>query len=579
FERPAQPFWEQWFNFLHSRGLHCWNEDAARTTPWLLNEKLKSKFPALLASKYHEICNEIAHKAATYRNLKHANTEFQKLITERHEKLAIPDCPFWMSSGTAKILLVAAHPKIDMPIAEPTAHDHCFLYSTLRKTAPLHNKPWGSHIPIQWYMGTEHSEDKIRRFSLSLHLAHMMGAKLIYSESGLFKFVQYKRLDYDHPISRQARDAIRSFYIHTQLHPIPKPAKPLANINLLYGNLDSFFFFHDHTPIDTGKSNNRQLWYKWPFTHEDHAWQAARTLFPPTNNNELKGYPTDTHEPRFSSNPFGSVDIIPIADLLKNTLPLTILLGRNIMTPQILRSLTTYVKNGGTLFLSLHHFNTNPNPTTAPKYNPTQIAQLLGHQLRFTTTPKIHTHHLGKGTVHCYTGSRPMGHPTVRPFIDDCLRQLATQHRPAIHLTNNQPVYIQQYDLGNQVTQLNLLNLNWKHPHLPTCANLSLNGTTYPLPIPFGPPTFLVATPTFAIIPHSSTTQIYNFEGHDSAYSFSATGSGFETFTILQSPNHAITDLLIDGLPAPFYPTAQNENILKFSVPLTRQRAITIHHT
>ena len=293
------------------------------------------------------------------------------------------------------------------------------------------------------------------------------------------------------------------------------------------------------------------------------------------------------------------------------------------MTNAAHQTLTRYVKNGGTLFLSVHHFNTNPVPDQPPaSFNNGNLTELAGITLKTraplirvqriqdvpndivslphksypglsafpitthknvtilaldpkTKSPLLIAHRLGKGRVICYTGQTPMGNLQVRPFVDDVIQSLARTARPEIHLTNDAPIYLQQYRLNN-VTQLFLLNINWKFPNHIERADLAIAGKTFPIDVPGGAPTILYHLPTVTVFAASPLTQIYELCADPHAVAFTAGGKNLETFTLLA--HRPVRRILLGAREIPFFHLPYRPDILQFSCDLTRPQPITVEH-
>jgi hypothetical protein len=404
-----------------------------------------------------------------------------------------------------------------------------------------------------------------------------------------------------------------------------------SSINVLYGNLDSAYFYPDHIPLDTDKSQGlRRLWYKWERTAEDFGWMAAQNLFRPLRQEGLKGYPGDrATNPWFSSNPFGGVDIISVNDVLKSPLKVSFILGRNIMTDDVHQQLLTYVSNGGTLFMTAHQCNTQLDPdqertffrdgdfselcgfslaggdapvsaiaTTAttlfawpksryvPNTGDTELRALrirtsgctVLAQDEATGVPLLVSRTVGKGTVICYVGSTPLGHEPLRVFVDDLVKSIAATARPEVYLANDAEVYTQEWrttENGITLAKIFLLNINWttEFPH--EVARLAVGSKTLDVEVPLGPPRVLYRVDRCCFGATSPYTQIWDVRTTSTSLRFKALGRDFDTFTCLLATG-TLQRVTVDGVVTPHGRSCERQDIATFACDLNAVREIEL---
>ncbi|MDR3109869.1 MAG: hypothetical protein LBU65_09320 [Planctomycetaceae bacterium] len=150
------------------------------------------------------------------------------------------------------------------------------------------------------------------------------------------------------------RRTMKEFYDFVRTHPRPADS-PESKIALLLGNGDSWVgMFHSGFAVwaqhQTAEKNPL-----WRYGDPERTWQSAMNVFFPT--------PVDTVKP-YSNNwvggsPYGQTDVVGIDEEIRcgelSRYDFAAFAGWNSMVPELLPVLDDYVKNGGTLFLSVPH--------------------------------------------------------------------------------------------------------------------------------------------------------------------------------------------------------------------------------
>jgi len=154
--------------------------------------------------------------------------------------------------------------------------------------------------------------------------------------------------DIDSSECRGFREKAKQFYGYAKSHP-RSDQKPSVEIGLVYGNLEGTTMTSADNVVD---GYTRRIWQQ-----DGEAWKP--TIENGWNNlSEMITTPGHPHRGklcRYSGTPYGQMDIVPIRapiDVLQKYKTL-MFLGWNTMTSEIYGKLKEYVKNGGTLFMSL----------------------------------------------------------------------------------------------------------------------------------------------------------------------------------------------------------------------------------
>lgn len=253
--------------------------------------------------------------------------------------------------------LYAVEAGVDGLLCEPVSNTS-LLYGAARGSG----RPFGAHIPGDWYFGYPHNEKTVRRLELALWLGYCYGGNALYIESSLFKTNAHDRNDWEDAYCRQVREILRRFYRFTTLD--DRRGAPEVSLALIYGNLESLFWMDDDRIPETFDMGNwdRAHWGLPGETPHRRMWKASEAWLPrvPVDN-----YRTESLTKMFTGTPFGTVDVVP------PTAPLTpyqvvAFLGWNTMTEAIYQNLIRFVRGGGILFLCGCHLDTRVDAQAAP---------------------------------------------------------------------------------------------------------------------------------------------------------------------------------------------------------------------
>jgi len=267
-----------------------------------------------------------------------------------YEREELGGGPLWDVDGgcTFKYHLQAG---IDCLLLEEMVGDTTLMAAALRGAARAYGKSWAAHVAMACYGGVALDAFWLKRFKISLLFDFISGCNLIYPESGHFTYVQGDEIyAFSSPEMVSARKILREFNQFARIHSRPTGG-PRVKLGFVYGNMDGFPGLW-----------NKYVWGqygadKWLFGSAEQSWELLNDVF-------RKGRWDDENiqgETDFGGNPpFGQYDVVPIeapAEAL-NEYSALVFLGWNTMTEEIYAKLEAYVEQGGHLFMSIPHFNT-----------------------------------------------------------------------------------------------------------------------------------------------------------------------------------------------------------------------------
>jgi hypothetical protein len=291
----------------------------------------------------------------------------------------------------------------DIPLVEDFAFRHLNMASALSRglyrqfDLPL----WGSHMAHEHYswipLGSKH---KFALLEAAMYQKYMAGCKMIINESGNWfveaslcedsprfefptvplsptevtwggkpplKFIPYikearryyNRIDYTAEPCRRYRQVTSDFYNFVKANGTPE-GQPQTTLAIAKGNYD--LCNHTFSPNNAvaGAYSLAELNPAWFEAAPEMGWNIVKDVFYPTRP-VLGPYPNHF----LSGTPYGLVDIVTFAedridaDFLVRNYKALLFAGWNTSSARQYDILTQYVRNGGTLFLSIPHLSTN----------------------------------------------------------------------------------------------------------------------------------------------------------------------------------------------------------------------------
>lgn len=339
------------------------------------------------------------HRETTVANLKALAENFlqdvRNVVRNRKEK----GWPRLMVTGGIAMLDYEIMGGIEIPAPEDFAAPHININSALaRGLYRQFNLPlWGTDLAHEHYSFLPYSSRyKMPLLTASLYLKYMSGCKMIIVESGnwwqqsdhvedtLMHRVpkldfgsinindphlsaphvkearkHYPNINYDSQVCRAYRRHISDFYDFLKANGTPA-GQPAACIAAIKGNLD-FVGPGNYNPnaVIAGQNQQAEKDLRWMHHYPERSWGIFENTFYPQP--PVLG---EHHNPFLSGTPYGITDIVsfastPDADFLTKNYAALLFTGWNTCTAEQYKALVEYVRNGGTLFVSIPHLSTN----------------------------------------------------------------------------------------------------------------------------------------------------------------------------------------------------------------------------
>ena len=296
---------------------------------------------------------------------------YMKLLEQTKNKYATKSG--LSSVGSASLLCVyEASAGFDRVTIEPVSNIN-ILTGAVRATGC---RMWGAHVPTDWYFGSPTDEVKSRKFLLAMQYLYLNGADYVYAENSLFKTNAFDRTDWDDKFCITNRKYLRDFYDYTVRN--PRLGTLRTNLAVVYGNNEFFMWHHDDRMAELTDTVvwDKTLWGKWGNSTHHKCWRAIDAWLPLADHQNV--FEGRVNKRLFSGSPYGSVDVVAHSG---NFTPYKAVafLGWNTWEDSQLQTLTDFVKNGGTLFISHCHFNKTDRCDAPMEYADSElISSLIG---------------------------------------------------------------------------------------------------------------------------------------------------------------------------------------------------------
>lgn len=213
---------------------------------------------------------------------------------------------------------------------------------------------FGVHLALQWSTFPHNTEQRYRRFLLSMYIPYLHGVTDINTEEGLWFMGAYS--EYHHRLSEPCnrhREQQRRFNQFVRTH--SRTGRFYTPIAFLHGRMDGWNGFLSY-----------HVWGMPLMKHSDEAesWKLLKVFYPLNfienyGFRKYGGISEDNHKPFgfFSGTPLGNVDVVPVEHGDLSRYAALIFAGYNAMSENELERLSAYVENGGTLVCSWAHFS------------------------------------------------------------------------------------------------------------------------------------------------------------------------------------------------------------------------------
>ncbi len=447
------------------------------------------------------------------------------------------------------------------------------LLAFLRGASSAYGKKTsGVHLALQWSTFPHDTEERYRRYMLSLYIPYMHGVTDINTEEGLWfmeaYYTYHNRLSAPCERNRKIKSDFNDF-INTH----SRTGKFYTPIAFIHGNLDGW--------------NGFGGLYSWgmpsmPFSEADESWKLMKVFYPQNTVRgngcsdtgaifEGKGKPCGV----FSGTPMGNVDAVPAehGDLSKYSL--LIFAGYNCMTEDILARVASYVKGGGKLIASWSHFTDTTLYEDIVDYNLNIIdseitRKLSADNVRFVTdtvdgekvtvckntpadasvikftdsgVPFVFSASYGKGEIFFVNTLYYPGNETVLPIYENLVKEESAKvlSSEPIKVSCDVDVQYTVYTQDNGTRHYYFTALDWyKEPDRLRTAEITFDGNSYPVNFVFGELVKVVTDGKRAVWPKDYTSEVIEITD---TY-FKAQGVGVQKFLV--ATNGSIKEYELD---------------------------------
>jgi Beta-galactosidase trimerisation domain len=435
---------------------------------------------------------------------------------------------------------------VDYTVAEIPNVGFTTVFSARGATQCCGRNRWGVHIASLWVLSNSpaYPPDRtyVNRNVLLAKLCYMLGARLIYPESGLFnlipasvigksrKCMEENRLQPDSVVQKGVRQAFRSV---SRLHALHRlPSEPVVHMAFMQGHLDPFCgTIRNGTAFRTPGLNA---------IFADRGWEIMELMLPRIL---IRGsHRTANLRQWMSGSPFGQFDIIPdfAGPDRMQSYPIVFIPGWNTMTEEAHERWKSYVDAGGTLVVSAMQLRTDDRHTAIPRFFRDgdlnelfgvelggigdelicceHVGHLAGSAKRFTFCERnrlyadldqsvspmgMRTHvtdaeivykdsetgapiltrkAYGRGEVYLFTTWEYPGHPCVFPLVREFLSGLLDAKRPDVFVEAGDETHWIHFR-GDVADTVAILNTDWRESVESTCATLHAWGASASLQI------------------------------------------------------------------------------------------------
>lgn len=255
------------------------------------------------------------------------------------------------ASPMAKYLYEAGIDRVDLEVTYNRFTE--IGYAATRGAARACGKEgFGVDMAMVWYGGNQHDELWRHRWKLSLYHAFLRGADPVYAEHGVMDYkARGKSCETDDCEVTMFRRELAGFARFCHLHPRPA-GFPETRMAVIHGNLDSFAENTIGQPFLWGQRGPDGIRTGYP----EQSWELFLSLY----RNKPWEFPYASGDRDCSGNPpWGQVDAIPAesAAAVWQQYDAVVFLGWNTMTPEIYRTMESYVAGGGHVLASLAHLD------------------------------------------------------------------------------------------------------------------------------------------------------------------------------------------------------------------------------
>ena len=442
---------------------------------------------------------------------------------------------------------------------------HELIIAAMRGASTCYgNGPIGSHLAVQWSTTPHDTQERFRRYWLSLFICYMQGVDEINTEEGLWHLEEYYQ--HYHRFSSACVGHLQqqqAFYRYVLSH--SRTGTFYTPIAFLHGRFDGWCCF--------GRGN---VWGRQGFTFSDaeKSWDILKWFYPRSVldslyihgcKNQSQGY--------YSGTPYGSVDIVPIEKDAFADYRLLVAPGYNKATPEDMDKLMQYVSEGGKLIIGWPQLSLTTNRADVVsgkhEYIDHPFAKKLAcgenfaedmwkgmpihvslHESEYPVLlrtdagkPLVYEISIGNGTVYFINTREYVGNNAVYDIctcvLDKVVPVCLAEEKMYAH--GNEDVQFTVFDQGNGQKHIYMLATDWyRDPETMRKGELILHENKYFVDVPFGRLVKIVACGERAVWPCKDCDEVLSFDG-DSAV---VQGEGVAEFFV--AVNGTVKTVMVD---------------------------------
>ena len=423
--------------------------------------------------------------------------------------------------------------------------------SFLRGARDLYGGSVGAHLAVQWSTSPHDTEERYRRYLLSLYVSYIQGIDEINTEEGLWHLEEYYSAHHRFsPACVSHRKIQREFYKYTKTH--TRLGKFYTPIAFLSGRYDGFGCFDRNSDV-WGIAGMKQ-------SDPEHSWELLRYFYPRSVLDAIYRHDTPS-EPLgyYSGTPHGSVDVVPIESGDFSRYKLLVACGYNAATSDDLSAFIGYAERGGTLVIGWpqlsvttdrdavvsydHEYLIGLTPSGKPSFTgdtymgePISAATLAGE---YETVIKSDTgatlvarYAIGEGSIYFVNAKEYAGAAAVESLYRKTLDILtpAIIKNEHVYAEGDEKIQFTVYERDDGCREIYFISTDWYSIDRDGFGKLRLGNTVYSVPVPFGAPVKVVANSGTAVYPLKAENEVIGISGGEALVQ----GVGIAQFVILK---------------------------------------------
>ena len=223
--------------------------------------------------------------------------------------------------------------------------------AALRGAAKAYGGNIGGHLATQWSTTPHDVPEHSKRYRLALYTSYMQGINEINTEEGLWRMEEY--FAYHNRFSKACLDHMKehkAFNRYVTTH--ARSGSFYTPIAFLNGRFDGWKTF--------GAKNT--LWGRSDMQYGDpeNGWDMLNVFYPHSAHGALYRHSCPRNKPvgYYSGTPMGNVDVLAIEAQDYSDYPLLCCVTYNKALDEDMTKFSSYVENGGKLFIGLAQFST-----------------------------------------------------------------------------------------------------------------------------------------------------------------------------------------------------------------------------